>query len=460
MKVLLVAHGYPPEFAGGTESTVQSLARGLAERGLDVVVVAGSIDHGPEFRTSEDADGPIRVIRLHRADLYFDHWQKSASATVGEAFAEVLRAERPDVAHVHHWIRLTRDLVAIAAREGVPAAVTLHDFWSTCLITFRVRPDTKDACDAPLGPAPCLACAQLVPPRTPWVSRENQTMALLQHKGDLARELRLARAVLAPSAAHAGAVAGFLGLDEQELAVRVVPHGRDLALERREPPPRGDGPLVLGAWGNLFPLKGFDLVLEAIARLPDPSRVQLHVAGAETSDEHTARLFELARGLDVTFHGAYDVAELASHPVSAVHAMVSGTRARETWGLVVDEAVALGIPMVLPRAGAFPERLREGEGVLFYEPRDVESLAARLQQLVDDPALAPSLRERLPALADVCPTVADHVARVTAVYEDVAAAGAPEAPARNWWELKLLRAQEEDWDRRLATTPAEELGFA
>ena len=181
MKVLLALHGYPPELVGGTESAVQALARGLLQRGHDVCVAAGSVQQSSSFRTTREtqADG-VRVVRLHRADLYFDHWQKSFSADVSAAFAALLAEERPDVVHVHHWIRMSRDLVAVAARAGVPAVVTLHDYWATCLVTFRVRPDTQDACDAHLAPSPCLACAALVPPRTPWRSREQQMLALFE----------------------------------------------------------------------------------------------------------------------------------------------------------------------------------------------------------------------------------------------------------------------------------------
>ena len=34
MKVCLVVHGYPPELLGGTELSVQGLARGLARQGV------------------------------------------------------------------------------------------------------------------------------------------------------------------------------------------------------------------------------------------------------------------------------------------------------------------------------------------------------------------------------------------------------------------------------------------
>jgi glycosyltransferase involved in cell wall biosynthesis len=162
--------------------------------------------------------------------------------------------------------------------------VTLHDLWTTCLVTFRVKPESGEFCEARLAPSPCIRCAAQVPPRTPWLSFEAQGVALLERTADLARELELARCVLVPTRAHAAAVARYLGLAPERLdrlKVRVVPHGRDLALRARAPlaAPREHGKLVLGAWGHLYRLKGADTVLRAVRALREPARVALHFAG-------------------------------------------------------------------------------------------------------------------------------------------------------------------------------------
>ena len=69
MKVCLVAHGYPPELVGGTEKSVQVLARGLARAGDEVLVVAG--DAGPNSiglyaAGLAVAAGASRVVYLDR----------------------------------------------------------------------------------------------------------------------------------------------------------------------------------------------------------------------------------------------------------------------------------------------------------------------------------------------------------------------------------------------------------
>ncbi len=465
MKVCLVVHGYPPELLGGTEKSVQELAHGLAREGVEVVVVAGTLLCQQGFRTSEEwdeVDGhKIRVRKIHRADLFFDHWQKSASVQARRAFQAILEEERPDLVHVHHWIRLSRDLVATAAARGIPAVLTLHDFWSSCLVTFRVRPDTKRFCDVPLAANPCLSCAALVPPRTPWIDAVGQRLALEEHRRDVLRELDLARAVLVPSRTHGEALTRFLGLDEGRIAFRTVPLGRDLALLPRTPlpPPAELGRLVLGAWGHLYPLKGQDLLLGAIRRLPDPSRVELHLAGAEADPDFVRGLRESARGLRVTFHGPFHAQELSSHPCTSVHAMVSGSRACETWGLVIDEALALGLPMVMPRSGAFVERLVEGRGALFYEPGEERDLARVLVRLLDEPLTWSRLRENLPSVEELVPSCRDHLRRLLGIYAEVVDRGAPALPTQDWWRDRLQETAAEAWDRSLSMRSRGELGL-
>ena len=114
MKILHVAHGFPPETLGGTERGVESLARAMQQKGHDVAVVAGSLQQAPTERVDrEDYDG-LPVLRMHRDDLYFESWFKCYAPGVSAAFEMLLAEQRADVVHVHHWIRLTSDLVRLA----------------------------------------------------------------------------------------------------------------------------------------------------------------------------------------------------------------------------------------------------------------------------------------------------------------------------------------------------------
>lgn len=470
MKVLLAIHGYPPEMHGGTEHSVQQLAHGLLRAGHEVVVVAGSDDWQRGFRVSRARDQePVSgraalVLRIHRSDLFYGNWQKALSPRVGAAFQQILRDERPDVVHVHHWIRLTRDLVARAAAERVPAVLTLHDYWSSCLVYFRVRPSDRRYCDAPLAPDPCLACAGAEPPQTSWRSPAELAASLVRHRAELLRELQLARAVFVLSEDQGRAVRAYSGLRESDLDLRISPPARATSPERRRElraPPRPGEPLRIGCWGGLHWLKGTDLLVDAIAELSAGGvQIELHLAGSEADAPFVARLRERARGLPVAFHGAFPEGALPRHAVSDVHAFATGTRARETWGIAVDEALALGLPVVVPRFGALPEHAVEGRGALWYESGDVRSLAGALRRLAAEPGLLARLAAEVPDPSTVFRAVEGTVADALAAYRAACARGAPSAPAFD----PVVEGDDEAllgaWDAELKRRTAEELGFA
>ncbi len=228
MRIALCVHGFPPEPAGATELAVQALARALADAGDEVLVVTGSLRGAGELRIEREtavdpgSSSGFQVARILRGDLHIEHWHKSQHPLVSRAFRELLREERIELVHVHHWLRLSDDLVLAAARERVPALVSLHDHFVDCLLRSRVDPRTKMPCELGAGPSVCVPCAGTVPPRTRWIPVETQWMLFEKRRERILRELRLARSRIAPSRAHAESLARFLGPTVAELAFEIL----------------------------------------------------------------------------------------------------------------------------------------------------------------------------------------------------------------------------------------------
>jgi glycosyltransferase involved in cell wall biosynthesis len=60
------------------------------------------------------------------------------------------------------------------------------------------------------------------------------------------------------------------------------------------------------------------------------------------------------------------------------------SRWQEAYNLVVTEGLACGLPVIAARRGGIPEAL--GDVGLYFDPPDVETLAAHLERLLRDPA--------------------------------------------------------------------------
>ena len=121
--------------------------------------------------------------------------------------------------------------------------------------------------------------------------------------------------------------------------------------------------------------KGLDVLVRAVAAADDP-RLLLVVAG-EGPDR--ARLAKLAGGLSVrlTLAGDVDWERIVELYVAAdVFALLSE---REPWAVVVNEAAACGLPLVLSdRVGAAHDLLRDGENGALVPAGDVDAAAQSL----------------------------------------------------------------------------------
>ena len=155
--VLHVIHQFPPESRGGSEAYVFDVAQAQRQRGLHVEVLSGSKHWRERVVVERDEVDGLPVHRLHRDDLYFDHHAKMWHPEVEATFARMLRDWRPKLVHVHHWVRLTCNLVETCWRHGIPAVVTLHDCYTSCPRAFRRRPG-DDSCRRELSAKSCGDC--------------------------------------------------------------------------------------------------------------------------------------------------------------------------------------------------------------------------------------------------------------------------------------------------------------
>ncbi|GAB78144.1 Glycosyltransferase involved in cell wall bisynthesis [Austwickia chelonae] len=128
--------------------------------------------------------------------------------------------------------------------------------------------------------------------------------------------------------------------------------------------------------GNLIPRKRVDALIEALASssLDD---VRLSVIGrGPQREEWTAKAAQLGMADRVSFEGSLSHAEIAEHFASAdLFALVSRA---ETFGVVLIEAMAAGLPVLSTRSGGPEGFVTEDTGVL--TGHDVPQIAAGLEE--------------------------------------------------------------------------------
>jgi glycosyltransferase involved in cell wall biosynthesis len=226
----------------------------------------------------------------------------------------------------------------------------------------------------------------------------------------LAERMRDADVWVAPSQYFAGQMAARLrwNREEMERRMRVIPNG--IALEDFEAEPEqprdanaAPGAPTIGYLARFVPGKGIGILVDAFIILKKRNTIpglRLRCAGSMTAgdaryvDTLRAKLADAGCAGDAEFLPNVSRAEkvrfLRSLDVFSVPAPTS-----EAFGLYAIEALAAGVPVVLPRAWAFPEIVGDDCGVLFEPGKNAESAALALAD-----ALAETLRDpaRLRAL--------------------------------------------------------------
>ena len=410
MRILQVVHGFLPQFRGGTELYLLGLARELRQQGHEVEIVSGTTHTAESPHCDLYEHEGFRVHKIVLAGSYLEHWTRSFSPAASRLFEEVVREVQPDIVHVQHWYRLSRNLIEICEGLGVPAVCTLHDLWTSCPRIFRIREETF--CERSLGSENCVDCVA----RFPWMDDATTGREIDSFHLDFQNELRLAHRIIVPSRAHGELLESVIELPRDRLIV--LPHGTITELYSLEAPaeaktaeePRHRRTIRLGVWGHLFHMKGVHLVLEALQRLERKHRFGVHVWGRVIEPNYKKRLERAAQGLDVTWHGAYSPEDLARVPLDVA---VIPSLCSESFSFVLDEAFKLGLPAIVPDRGALAERI-ESAGVTF-EPESDADLAQVFDHLLDSENTLAMWKRAIPELT----SMAWHTRELIHVYEEV-----------------------------------------
>lgn len=187
-------------------------------------------------------------------------------------------------------------------------------------------------------------------------------------------------------------------------AVHVVPDGGPDFVDISPVPHRPDRGLVAGYAGHLYPWKGVDVLIRALASLPDARGVIVGGHPAEADRERVEALASsLGIGARVRFTGLVQPSDVLSRLADASVLVLPNTPSaiseRYTSPLKLFEYLGMGRPIVASDLPAIREILTDGETALLVPPGDSAALAAALGRIAGDPLLAGRLADNARALA-------------------------------------------------------------
>ena len=346
--------------AGGMNVVVRAQAEALARAGHDVRIYTRRSDEEAPARVEVEPGLVVIHLDAGPARLLAKGEHEGVMDDFGHRLDEALEGDSVDLLHAEHWFSGVAAL-SVARGRGIPLVQSYH--------SIAAEPDS------------------------PLTDGERP-----ESPGRLAGEKMLAREadlVIAVSEAERQTVIERLGGDPDR--IRVVQLGVDTELfhpcvteecaEQRDWLGRGGRPEVIMV-GRLHPLKGFDLIIEAMALLPAASRPVLRVVGAPPpdGDDYARELHEAAAGYGMlsttAFDGALRRSELAER-IRAATIMVVPSHS-ETFGLVALEAAASGVPVIARSTGGLREAVLDGETGVLVTGDDPQVWADEIAGLLGD----------------------------------------------------------------------------
>ncbi len=271
--------------------------------------------------------------------------------------ADVLRAV-PSVRHLHaHYCHGTATVAWLAAR--------------LCGLSYSFTAHARD-----------IYCEQLNP------------AGLLRRK---LRDARFAVTCTEANRRHLQSVAGRGAPD-----IHRIYHGlsTDIATLASLAPIRLAAPERLRALavGRLVPKKGFDTLIEAVAILLERGvDAELAIAGPDAGELNALQSLVQRRHLSPAIHFLGPVApsalvgELRRASMFCLPCRVASDGDRDGIPNVLVEAMACGVPVITTPVSGVPELVEDGVNGLLVPPDTPRALAAAMQRLHGDPALAERL---------------------------------------------------------------------
>ena len=382
MRILMISDVSFPR-VNGVSTSIETFRRSLAALGHPSTLIA------PAYPSAQVESSD--AIRVPSRGVPRDPEDRLMSRRAVDALVPTLARGGYDIVHVHTPFVAHYAGVHIARELGLTVVETYHTFFEEYLhhyVPFLPRALTRLAARR-LSRSQCRAVDALVVPSA-------QMLATLRGYG-IATRAEVLPTGIDPERFRGGDGQRFRALHGIGADRPVLVHISRVAHE-----------------------KNIDFVLEAVARareaVPD---VLLVIAGEGPALPHVRRrAAELGLAEHVLFVGylARDGALLDCYRAGTAFVFASRT---ETQGLVLLEALALGVPVVSTAVMGTADVLKDARGALIA-PDEVEGFAARVVELVRDPALRARLAAAAPGDAKAW-TATAMAERLLELYRSVAA---------------------------------------
>ncbi|XID91104.1 glycosyltransferase family 4 protein [Paenibacillaceae bacterium WGS1546] len=371
MKILIFNTFYSPNAIGGAEKSVQLIAEGLLECGIQPVVV-----------TTSDRDGVsiVNGIKVHYVRYRNVYW--SLQSAVKKSYKKVMwhsvdifnplmlqkvkqivDVEKPDVIHTNNISGFSVAPWLVAKKLNIPVVHTLRDHNLLCVKStmFREGANCKKQ---------CMSCSSITRLKK-YLSNRNYIHTVVGISNYMIHRHQQ--------------FDYFKGVPLKRIVNGVIPKN-EMIQDVVHPSDSSD--LIFLYLGRIEESKGVNYLLEVFNGFPG-ARLML---GGEIYDKEIAHKKDNGYYSDnITFLGYVN----SDVVVKQADVMIVPSLLNEAFGRTIIEAYAWGKPVIGSNRGGIPEFIEHGRTGFIFNPDEQGGLEEIIRSLIIDPSILLAMKERI-----------------------------------------------------------------
>lgn len=355
MKILIAADLHWPVL-NGVATFSRNLARGLAEQGHEVVVIAPS----QNGKKSVEVDGNYTIYRT-RSTVFPFYQNFRISVTPQLEVRKIIQEFAPDIIHIQMVLGIGQAALMFGRRYDIPIVSTSHAMPENLMDNLK---------------------------KAAMFSRPINYLL-----SDYGRRFH-SRADVITSPTASGLKSFGKHVDKVTKPIEIISNGIDLREYTPGPADKTlykkyglptDRPIVMYI-GRMDAEKHLWVLIKAMRRLLKTHKVHALIIGDGVDREHMIKLaHELGIAEYITFTGRVsDEDKVALERVGTLYAISSPA---ELQSIATLEAMACGQPVVAVDAGALAELCHDGENGFLFALDDDEGMAEGIAKIISDKVL-------------------------------------------------------------------------
>lgn len=362
MKILFIHNIYKPYYRGGAEEVALNLTEGLKSDNHQLAVVALG------YANKEEVVDDVKVYRIKPFNVfnYLDINQKPLWLRflfhIFDLFGDlsawkilkIAKAEKPDLIFLQGFKGFGYILPQLLSFYGFRCCVRVYDMQ-------YIHP------------------SGLLPKKISWFNQVYIYLVKLM--------LGKISLIIFPSEYIKNI---YLKFDFfQESKIKVIANPLAIGMSKIQKNNRQKKIINFLFLGQTEKYKGLGDLLEAIMSLVGDFK--LHIVGEGGGLNEFKRL--ALNDSRIIFHGRLDRKKILEDIWPNIDLLINPSRVEESFGMVVIESYAQGVPVITSDIGALPELIKEGQTGWLIRPGDVSQLRYKLQQILDGKILLSSLKK-------------------------------------------------------------------